>query len=100
VKLKQTEADKAVSDKTYANTGADLLEHIKLIEQGLEQVALARAVVADRYATLKAAGFDKKAAKALVRRRGMTREQIAAQGELALVVETYLAAIDAAEGFE
>lgn len=91
--MKETAADKAVTAAALENSGASLLGHVESIEEVLARMADLKEQIGAKYAAAKSEGFDKKAVKAVVRRRAMTPEQIKAQGELSLVVATYEAAL-------
>lgn len=96
--MKETEADKAVTAAALENSGQRLAEYVEGIEDILERMAELKDQMATKYAGLKSEGFDKKAVKAVIRRRAMTPEQIAAQGELGMIADTYLQALELVHG--
>lgn len=101
--MKETEADKAVTAAALENSGQKLADHIEGIEDILDRMAELKEQMATKYAGAKSDGFDKKAIKAVIRRRAMTPEQLKAQGELSLVVtlyETALQSLDIKEMFD
>ena len=93
--MKETAADKAVTRAALENSGAKLLEFVEGLENLAERMAELKDQAATKYANAKSEGFDKKAIKLVIRRRAMTPEQIAAQGELGLIADTYMQALDA-----
>lgn len=96
-KLKETPADEQVRHKALENSGARLLE----IVTGLEDLADRQGKLKeDRKTRLEAAkseGYSLPAIKALLKRRAMTKEQLAAQKEMDLVVATYVEALEIVE---
>lgn len=97
MKMKETSADEAVRVKALENSGAVLLEIVESIEAILGAIGEHKETLAARYDMAKGAGYDKKALKALIKRRAMTDDQRKAQGELSLVVATYEGAVALAE---
>lgn len=95
--MKETAADKAVTAAALENSGQVLLLHVEGIEEVMARLDDLKEQLSTKYASAKAEGYDKKALKAVVRRRAMTPEQIKAQGELSLVVATYEAALQSLE---
>jgi uncharacterized protein (UPF0335 family) len=96
-KMKETAADKAVRRAALENSGVKLLAHVEGIEEVLDRIGELKDQLAAKYGAAKSEGFDKKAVKAVVRKRAMTPEAIAAQAELALVVDTYMQALEVVE---
>lgn len=95
--MKETAEDKAVTKAALENAGATLLKHIEGVEEVLAYIADKKVLLADRYNAAKADGYDRKAVKAVVRRRAMTPDQKKAQGEFDLVVTTYEVALQIGE---
>ena len=95
--MKETDADRAVTKAALENSGEVLLQHVEGIEEALARIDDLKEQVGTKYAGAKSDGYDKKALKQLIKRRGMTPEQIKAQGELSLVVTVYEAALTSLE---
>jgi uncharacterized protein (UPF0335 family) len=91
--MKETAADKAVTQAALENSGETLLSHVEAIEEVLARVADLKEQLSVKYAGAATDGYDKKAIKQLIKRRSMTPEQIKAQGELSLVVAVYESAL-------
>jgi uncharacterized protein (UPF0335 family) len=93
--MKETAADKAVTKAALENSGAMLLDFVEGLEDLDARIAELKDQAAVKYANAKSQGFDKKAIKLVIKRRSMTPEQIKAQGELGLIAETYMQALEA-----
>ncbi|KAF0172861.1 MAG: hypothetical protein FD162_2138 [Rhodobacteraceae bacterium] len=91
--MKETAADQAVTRAALENSGGTLLAHVEGIEEVLARVADLKEQLSVKYAGVATDGYDKKAVKALVRRRAMTADQVKVQGELSLVVAVYESAL-------
>jgi uncharacterized protein (UPF0335 family) len=96
-KMKETEADKAVTAKALENAGAALLAVVVGLEELAERMAELKGQAKAKLDAAKAEGFDPKAIRALLRERAKTETQIKAAEELALIVKTYAEAVDLAE---
>jgi uncharacterized protein (UPF0335 family) len=93
--MKETAADKAITKAALENSGAMLLDFVEGLEDLDARIAELKDQAAVKYANAKSQGFDKKAIKMVIKRRAMTPEQIKAQGELGLIAETYMQALEA-----
>jgi uncharacterized protein (UPF0335 family) len=95
--MKETDADRAVTKAALENSGEILLQHVEGMEEIITRIDDLKEQLGTKYAGAKSDGYDKKAIKQLIKRRSMTPEQIKAQGELALVVTVYEAALTSLE---
>lgn len=95
--MKETAADEAVRQGALENSGKRLLEIVEGLENLADRLADIRGDVKTRLDAAKSEGYSPAAIRALMRKRAATPEAIKAQQELALVVETYEAALEVAE---
>lgn len=95
--MKETPDDAAVTAKVLENSGKRLLEIVEHLEDLADRMAAIRGDVKTQMDAAKSEGYSVGAIRALLKRRAATPEAIAAQEELALVVDTYAAAVEAAE---
>lgn len=96
-KLKETPADAAVRDAVLENAGRRLLEIVVGLEELGDRIGELRTDVKTRMDAAKSEGYSPGAIKALLKKRAATPEALKAQEELFLQVETYEAALRAAE---
>lgn len=95
--MKETAADEAVRQSALENSGKRLLEIVEGLENLADRMADLRGDVKTRLDAAKSEGFSTAAIKALIKKRAATPEALKAQQELALVVDTYEAALGVAE---
>lgn len=95
--MKETPADEAVRGRVLENSGRRLLEIVEGLEDLADRIGTLREDVRQRLGAAKSEGYSTAAIKHLIKKRAATPEAIAAQAELALVVDTYEAALGAVE---
>lgn len=95
-KMKETEADKAVTRAALENAGVALLAIVEELEDLAERMADLKDAAAAKLSAAKAQGYDVKAVRAVLKQRAKTPEALKAQEELGLVADTYLAALEVA----
>lgn len=95
--MKETPADEAVRNAALENSGRRLLEIVGHLEDVADRMANLRADAKTQLDAAKSEGYSPAAIRALIKKRAATPEAIKAQEELALVVDTYEAALGVAE---
>jgi uncharacterized protein (UPF0335 family) len=96
IPMKETAGDKAVRRAAMENSGRRLLDLILSIEVKDDVAAHIADERKQKFAEAKADGYDGKALRKVLKLRRESGAQAAARGELDLVVETYLTAIEEA----
>lgn len=95
--MKETPADEAVRGRVLENSGKRLLEIVEGLEELADRIGALREDMKTRLGAAKSDGYSTAAIRALLKKRVASPEAVAAQAELALVVDTYEAALGAVE---